>query len=40
METESPTKEQLADCYHDEMTQMMQERDMPADDHFQADRSI
>ena len=40
METENPTKKHLADRYYDEMTQMMQERDMPADDHSQADRSI
>ena len=33
MKTENPLKQQLADCYHDELTRMMQERDIPSGDH-------
>jgi hypothetical protein len=41
METENPTlQRQLADCYHDEIVQMMLERDMPSDDHSQTGGSI
>jgi hypothetical protein len=41
METENPTlKQQLADSYHDEITQMMLEQDMPPEDHSQTGGSV